>query len=164
MHVFKNYIALLLFLIHPNFLTPESNVQNTEEIRGFYANLSNEEKMHLLIGSLDKGLLFMLSNYQTNKNVAQLAATMNVGIEKYKTMMYDIDNEMHVNIMYLHFLEYSYYLCKYGQTADFLETLTTQERTEIFTVCYEQWLIKYNVELNANLAFLLNDLTEHFSL
>ncbi len=144
-------------------ISDEEEIEITEQTRGFYANLSNEEKMHLLIGSLDQGLLFMFSNYQTNKNVAQLAATVNLGIERYKAMMYDIDNQMHVNTMYLHFLEYSHYLCKYGQTAEFLASLSAQDRIDIFTTCYQQWAITYNAQLNANLSFLLDDLNEHFS-
>lgn len=160
----KNYFFTLIFMMNSNFISSNPEIETTQQTRGFYANLSNEEKMHLLIGSLDKGLLFMFTNYQANKNVAQLGATVNAGIEKYKSMMYDIDNEMHTNIMYLHFLEYSHYLCKYGQTSDFLETLTPEERIEIFTICYQQWLIAYNTQLNTNLSYLLDDLNEHFSI
>ncbi len=156
----KSYLTILILMSHTYLCSSDENSLQT---RGFYANLSNEEKMHLLIGSLDKGLLFMFSNYQANKNVAQLAATINLGIEKYKTMMYDIDNEMHINTMYLHFLEYSHYLCKYGQTADFLKELSEQDRSDIFTVCYEQWRISYNTQLDSNLSYLLDDLNEYFS-
>jgi hypothetical protein len=157
----KFYILFAIFISNLTIISSKNSdiVKNN----GFYINLSNDEKMHLIIGSLDSGLYKIFSNFQNDKNTDALSMSISMGIEKYKAMLYEINPSIHTNSMYLYFFEYSAYLCKYGRTAEFLATLNIKERTALFTLCYKCWLDCYNKQLNTNLSYTLDDINEYFA-
>lgn len=130
---------------------------------GFYTNLSDNEKMYLIVGALDEGLYQMFVNFHNNQDAGQLCALLSVGLEKNKAIFSALNINMHPNVMYLTFLENAYFLCKYGKTGQFLATLSSEDRSAIFNICYNCWVTDYMNQLNLNLANMLDDLDEHFA-
>lgn len=152
---------ILLFLVNMNFhlLFAPIPIDNT----GLYVNLSNDEKMQLIIAALDEGLCQIFINYQNNQDANQLFVSLGSGIEKNKAIFSAMNIILDQNAMYLKFFDYCYFLCKFGKTGQFLATLSAQDRTTIFNLCYDGWLTYYTEHLNDNLAFILDDLDEFFA-
>lgn len=157
----KYFMILLLFVTHfsSNSLFAVIPIDNT----GLYVNLSNDEKMQLIIAALDEGLCQIFVNFQNNKDANQLFVLLGAGIEKNKAIFSAMNINLDQNAMYLKFFDYCYFLCKFGRTGQFLATLTIEDRTTIFNLCYDGWLTYYTQHLNDNLAFILDDLNEFFA-
>ena len=66
----NKYFMIWLLFVNMNFhsLFAVIPIDNT----GLYVNLSNDEKMQLIIAALDDGLCQIFVNYQNNKDAAQL--------------------------------------------------------------------------------------------
>ncbi|MBP6892301.1 hypothetical protein KBB68_01840 [Candidatus Babeliales bacterium] len=158
---FNKYFMILLFLstnFSFNSLLAIIPIDNT----GLYVNLSNDEKMQLIIAALDDGLCQIFVNYQNNKNQDQLFISLGSGIEKNKAIFSAMNIILDQNAMYLKFFDYCYFLCKFGKAGQFLATLSAEDRISIFNLCYNGWLTYYTDHLNENLAFILDDLNEFF--
>lgn len=156
----KNFMIILLFIIHMPLVVLSGATDNF----GFYTNLSDNEKMYLIIGALDEGLVQILTTFQNNQDAEQLCALLSAGLEKNKAIFSALNINMHPNLMYLTFLENAYFLSKYGKTAEFLATLSAVDRTNIITSCYNCWLASYTAHLNLNLSYMIDDLNEYFAI